>query len=138
MQDVMTPEDYELLLSLGGENAQLAEEMKMQMLQAEQLRKETPEGRMISGHYVAPSITQFASKMMGDKWAHDKQTAALETSRTAGRNTTQQNQMIMQGILRGNKPLNPSVGGTATPPFQQAPMQEDPYARFRKAGGLSA
>lgn len=133
MQDVMTPEDYQLLLSLGGENSQLSEEMKMQMLQSEQLRRDTPQGKMAGRVFVAPSITQYASKVMGDKMSYDKQQGALENSRKLGANTQQQNQMIMQGILRGNAPMQRPSMGTAP-----ATMQDDPYARFRKAGGVSA
>lgn len=129
--DVMTPEEYELLLSLGGENQQLTEEMKMQMLQAQQLRQDMPQGQMAGRVYVAPNILQYAGKLAGDNVANQKQKAAAANQRTIGANTQQQNGMIMRGILSGNQPQGPATMPGA------APVGEDPYKQFRQAGGFA-
>lgn len=128
MQDVMTPEEYELLIALGGENAQLAEQIKVQQAQADALRQDMPQGQMAGRVYVAPNVLQYAGKLAGDNVARQKQEKAAAYGQTMGANTQQQNRMVMQGILKGNAPTAP-----ATLPEQGA----DPYSRFRQAGGFA-
>lgn len=125
MNDVMTPEEYELLLSLGGDNAQLEQDMAMQQAMAEQLRQSMPQGQMAGRVYVAPNVLQFAGKLAGDKASTIQGNKARESGRAMGANTQQQNRMIMQGILKGNAPTGPA---------QMPEQYSDPYGRFRQAG----
>lgn len=128
MQDVMTPEEYELLMSLGGDNAQLEQDMAMQQAMAEQLRQAMPQGQMAGRVYVAPNILQYAGKLAGDKASMIQGNKAREIGRTIGANTQQQNRMVMQGILKGSQP--------PTAPAQM-PEQANPYDQFRRAGGFA-
>lgn len=128
MQDVMAPEEYELLMSLGGDNAQLAQDMALQQAQAEALRQDMPQGGMAGRVYVGASPLQFLAKLGTDNVVRKKQEKAAEMGRTMGANTQQQNRMVMQGILKGNQP---------TPAPAMPEQGANPYEQFRRAGGLA-
>lgn len=127
MNDVMTPEEYELLLSLGAQSAEVQAAIEQQLAQAERLRAQgqLPQGQMAGRLYVAPNILQYAAALANTKVAGDKERMAAEQRRSVLGNQNQQNQMVMRSILNSNRPNY----------MQPQPSQpEDPYARFRMGG----
>jgi len=127
MNDVLTPEQYQQLLDMGMDNAQIEAAMEAQKAQANVLRGrgEMPQGAMAGRVFVPPSLFQYAGAMANQKVAGDKDRAAAAQQSAMGKNTSAQNQMVMRAILGQGQPMQ-----------QPGPDQNaDPYARFRRAGG---
>lgn len=56
---------YDYLIQIGAMQPEM-DQMKRKQAQIDALRKnsmEGPQGQMVSGHYVAPSITQYAAQL---------------------------------------------------------------------------
>jgi chaperonin cofactor prefoldin len=104
MEDVLTPEEYALLLSLGTDNQQLSDAIKMQMHQAEQLRAEAPQMRRAGRVVMAPTAMELLGGLAQNKSSYDLQRGALENQKRSAATTNQQNQMMMQALLRGRQP----------------------------------
>ena len=47
MNDVLSPEEYAMLMQLGGDNQGLEDTIALQREQAEQMRSKTPRGGMV-------------------------------------------------------------------------------------------
>lgn len=125
----MTPEEYQMLLQLGTDNSDLQETIKMQLAQAEALRRGGGLGMRDAGRMtVAPHWLELVGQLAREGVAYNKQESALADRKKMGANTQMQNNLIMQGILARPK-AQPA-------PFSfQAPQQdEDPYSFFRIGG----
>ena len=114
MEDVLTPEEYALLLQLGADNSQLDDAVKMQMLQAEQLRTGAPQMRQAGRVNVAPNALELLGNLAQNKVSYDKQKQALAGRGQAAGNMNQQNQMLMQALLRGRGAPQPAPPGWPT------------------------
>lgn len=119
--EVLTPEEYELILSGGTANASLKRAMELQQRQAEALRAGAPEGQMVSGRYVAPHLMQYvgnaAKEFMSQRALQQAQKSGQGIDESQGR----QNALILKALLR-----NRQVGmGQPQIPTQQ-PMPQPP------------
>lgn len=127
MNDVLSPEEYQMLMDLGITNADLEAALEQQSIQADMLRSrgEVPEGRMIGRVFVPPSITQYASALANQKVAGDMGRAITDSKKQMAKNTGTQNTMVMKAILGANQ--RPGTQAASTP--------FDPYADFRRETG---
>lgn len=125
MDDVLSPEDYEMLLALGGDNAALDPMITQQMEQAKLLREQgaTPQGQMAGRVFVAPNVLQYAAALGNQYKAKSADKQMQDFQQQQLNNQRRQNEMVMRGIVgrgTGQQPVQPS---------------QDPYARFRTDGG---
>jgi hypothetical protein len=128
MSEPLTPEEYQKLLEIGAQNAKISPRIKMQQEQAKRLRASGGRQVAIGGiGGLAQGISQGLQMYKAGQL--DKASQAGET--TAADNSSQQNNMIMQAILRGSQ-MNRVP--TATPPINPQTPQ-DPYGALR-AGGI--
>lgn len=127
MNDVLTPEDYAALLQLGSDNAALDPMIAQQMEQAKMLREQgqAPQGQMAGRVYVAPNVLQYAAALGNKYKAGQAEDQLKDFQQQQLGNTRKQNEMVMQGILRGNKPAQPPG---MTPGF-------NPYEQLKFPGG---
>lgn len=125
MQDVMSPEDYELLLQLGGQNAIDEQQIQMMLQQAEQLRNQgaAPEMRGNGRLMIAPNPLEYLGAAANQYAAGQTRKGAMDMQRGMGERQTQQNQRIMQALLRGQQ--------TAPVPNGAPGMLNAPKSPFR-------
>lgn len=103
MNEVMSPEDYQMLLQLGGQNTQDAASMQAMLQQAQNLRasNQAPEMRGSGrGYQTAAHPLEHLSAMLGQGLAHRKDQGALDLQKGMGARTAQQNQMVLASLLR--------------------------------------
>ncbi len=129
MADTMSPEEYELLVSLGGANQDLSDQVAMQREQAQMLRggPRAGAGGMAGNVYVASNPLQHVGDVLRDKLSMDKMGEARAGMGQMNSNQQQQNQMVLKQLLgrpAGAAPNGSLTGGTAP----------DPYAQFRQGG----
>lgn len=125
MNDALTPEDYEMLLALGSDNAALDPMIAQQMEQAKLLREQgaTPQGQMAGRVFVAPNVLQYAAALGNQHKAKTADKQMQDFQQQQLNNQRRQNEMVMRGIVgrgAGQQPVQPP---------------QDPYARFRTDGG---
>lgn len=106
MNDVMSPEDYQLLLQLGGQNQLDEQQIQMMLQQAEQLRAQgaAPEMRGNGRVQVAPNPLEYLGAAANQYAAGQTRKGAMGMQKGVADRTTQQNQMIMQALLRQQPP----------------------------------
>lgn len=121
--DAMTPEEYQLLLELGGQNAEDEQTIKMMLAQAEQLRSmgAAPEMRRAGNLYVAPNPLEYLGALANQNVARQKQQRATDMQRTNARRQSQQNSMVTRGILNTQAPQQ-TTGPGLMPPQQRSPF----------------
>ena len=103
MNEVMSPEDYQMLLQLGGQNTQDAASMQAMLQQAQDLRarNQAPEMRGSGrGYQTAAHPLEHLSAMLGQGLAHRKDQGAFDLQKGMGARTDQQNQMVLASLLR--------------------------------------
>lgn len=112
MNDVLTPEQYQQLIQMGGDNAGMEEAIKQQMLIAEQMRAGAKPLEMggNSRVQVAPSWLQLAGNLAQSKVGYDKQAEAAAGRQTQAQNTTAQNQMLLQALMKQQQMQQPQGG----------------------------
>lgn len=126
MEDVLTPDQYAMLLQLGGDNAGLQDDIKRQMAQADQLRMTELPGMRGNGRVqVAPHALELLGGLARNWKAGELGKSSADLQKQANQNTNQQNMMIMQGILRGQGQQRPMPAGLPT---------GNPYDQFRIPG----
>jgi hypothetical protein len=84
---------------------------------AEALRKEStaPQGQMISGHYVAPSITQYLASGLKGYQAHQLERQAESEWETAAKQQQQRMTSAQQKYLEALRPQSVQTGETKQP-----------------------
>lgn len=120
-EEPLSMEEYIKLLELGGQNSELAAQIKQQLAMAEQLRAEAPSMRGNSRIQVAPHFMEYLGGLARNRASALQSQAATDSQKRAAQNTNLQNQMIMQGILRQPRARQQMPG-----------MYADPYERFRR------
>lgn len=103
MNEVMSPEDYQMLLQLGGQNTQDAASVQSMLAQAQNLRarNQAPEMRGSGrGYQTAAHPLEHLSAMLGQGLAHRKDQGAFDLQKGMGERTNQQNQMVLASLLR--------------------------------------
>lgn len=103
MNEVMSPEDYQMLLQLGGQNTQDAASVQSMLQQAQNLRarNQAPEMRGSGrGYQTAAHPLEHLSAMLGQGLAHRKDQGAFDLQKGMGARTDQQNQMVLASLLR--------------------------------------
>lgn len=123
--DVLTPEDYQLLLELGGQNAQDEDQIKMILAQAEQLRAagRAPEMRGNSRMQFAPHPLEYLGAMANQNVARQKETKATDMKKQGTLRQQQQNAMILRALTQQQQPQAPIAGQG-----MQLPQQPSPYS----------
>lgn len=112
------------LISLGGDNAALEEQMKMQLAQAEAIRPQAPRMRGNSRIQMAPGIMELLGGLAQQKTYGDLQAAAMKKSGQMAGNQTTQNQAILKAIMTQQQPQAAApVGGSGfMPPKPRGPF----------------
>lgn len=125
MMDVLTPEDYQLLLELGGQNAQDEEAIKMALAQAEQLRAagQTPQMRGNGRMQFAPHPLEYLGAMANQNVARQKEAKATDMRKQGQLRQQQQNAMILRALTQQQQPQQPVAGQGL-----QLPQQRSPYS----------
>lgn len=127
MSEPLTPEEYQKLLEIGAQNAQISPRIKMQQEQAKRLR--TSGGARVGMGGIG-GLAQGISQALQLHKAGQLESAGQKDESTMAGNSSQQNNMIMQAILRGSQ-MNRVP--TATPPINPQTPQ-DPYGALRTGG----
>ena len=131
MNDIMTPEDYQMLLSLGGQNAQDEQVIQQMLAQAEQLRAQgaTPGMRDAGRVRMAAHPLEFLSSMANQGLARQKDKDIMAQRKTMGGRTDTQNQMVLSALLRGRQGMAPQQPPQMPPQgMQQPPQMMGPYS----------
>lgn len=118
MNEVMSPEDYQMLLQLGGQNTQDAASMQAMLQQAQDLRarNQAPEMRGSGrGYQTAAHPLEHLSAMLGQGLAHRKAQGALDVQKGMGARTDQQNQMVLASLLRQRQQPQPQPNPLQAP-----------------------
>lgn len=99
--DGLTPEEYMMLLQLGGENSDLETQIALQQAQAKQMRQrgEQPQGGMAGNVFVGPSWTQQLASLAWQKNARDADKGVAESGQKKTANTRAQNEMVTRALL---------------------------------------
>lgn len=125
---VLTPEEYEMLVQMGGTNAGLQGDIETQRAMAERLRGMSPLNmRGNSRMQVAPHGLEAIANIMGNYKAGKAEDAMKENQAAFNQNQSTQNAMIMRAIL-GQRGMQGAAPAAPTSPA-------DPYAAMR-AGGI--
>lgn len=95
---MMTPEEYQQMLDLGGQNEQLAAQAEM----AKSLRSPLRTRGTPGGYQVAPHWTELLSNI-GNQYAEQKAT------RKQGSNKSAQHAMLLRALLGQQQTQNPAV-----------------------------
>ena len=130
MNDVLTPEDYELLLSLGGQNAQDADAIKLILSQAEALRAagQTPQMRSAGRAQMAAHPLEFLGALANQNVARQRENKAGSMQKAMGERTNRQNQMVLASLLRQRQQPQPQ------PQPQPNPFQAPSGAQVQGIG----
>lgn len=118
MNEVMSPEDYQMLLQLGGQNTQDAASVQSMLAQAQNLRarNQAPEMRGSGrGYQTAAHPLEHLSAMLGQGLAHRKDQGALDLQKGMGERTNQQNQMVLASLLRQRQQPQPQPNPLQAP-----------------------
>lgn len=118
MNEVMSPEDYQMLLQLGGQNTQDAASVQSMLAQAQNLRarNQAPEMRGSGrGYQTAAHPLEHLSAMLGQGLAHRKDQGALDLQMGMGERTNQQNQMVLASLLRQRQQPQPQPNPLQAP-----------------------
>lgn len=117
----LTQEEYEELLALGAQNAQLDPKIKMQQEMAQQMRQNV--GTPIR-HGGASGIVQALGQLAQASVAAKKDRGALADQGLRGQNSARQNQMVMAAILRGQQQPPQAATQPVMPPRQMPYMPD--------------
>lgn len=124
MNEPLTLEQYQELLALGGQNADLDQQMKMQLAQAKMMREGgAPQMREVGRVTVAPHWLELVGGLAKQKVAGDIDKQAMMTGQTRQANVNKQNEMIMRGILGGTPQAS-----TAQGPGLRLPKPRSPFS----------
>lgn len=130
MSEPLTPEEYQKLLEIGAQNAQISPRIKMQQEQAKRLRAS---GGARVGMGGIGGLAQGISQALQLHKAGQLESAGQKDEATMAGNSSQQNNMIMQAILRGSQMNRAPAPAWQTPPFNPQTPQ-DPYGALRTGG----
>lgn len=100
MDEPLSYEEYVQLLQMGGENADLANSIAMQMKQAEWMRSDAPQMRGNGRIMKAPNGLELLGNLARNKTSFDLDASSRKQQSQQTSNQAMQNQLIMQGILR--------------------------------------
>lgn len=125
MSEPLTPEEYQKLLELAGQNDELAQQLAVQMQQAKNMREgvQSPQLRQAGRVVVAPHWMEALGGIAQQGAIARKDRSMEENRRKQANNRSLQNQMIMQSILKSTQPP-PTVAGPGLMP----PKQPSPYS----------
>lgn len=130
MNEPLTPEEYAMLLQLGGDNAELQQEIQRQQALADGLR--TNDFGQMRGNgriQVAPGLLETGANIFRNYRAGQMDDAIKAQSGQVLGNTRKQNEVIMKGILgRGPGIQSPGSVPGMTPGF-------NPYEQLKLPGG---
>lgn len=137
MNDVMTPEDYELLLSLGSQNSEDEAMIQQMLAQVEQLRAagQAPGMRGNGSVQTAAHPLEFLAALANQNVARQKMEGVTGKRKEMSGRTNRQNQMVTAALLRRNAPATQAGGtgfmppGMGRPQFSLTPRDnpESPY-----------
>jgi hypothetical protein len=118
----MTQQQYAQLLMLGGDNAKLEEQMKLQLAQAAAMQPGELRTRGNGRVLKAPNPIELLGNLAQEKTAFDLQGRALKAANQRTTNQTTQNQAILQAIMAQQQaqPQQPAGNGFM-PPQQRSP-----------------
>lgn len=125
--DVMSDEEYAQLLAGGTAQQSLERAMALQQKQAEAMRGATPQGQMVSGHYVAPHAMQYIGEMAKNFSAGKLQSDAQKTGDKMGSAQAAQNSLILKALQRSNA-MNKPPAPPVPPGAVQLPYPVNPGA----------
>ena len=122
--DALTPEQYKMLLELGGQNSEEEAAIKAMLVQADQLREmgETPQGRQAGRLYIPPNPLEYLGALANQNVARQKRDKATEMQKQGAQRQSEQNRLMMQAILGQQQPQQPAGGGGFQPPKQRSPF----------------
>jgi len=122
MNEPQQPDDYEALLAAGTENSRYQRMMEMQKAQAEHMRQQgaPAQGQMVSGHYVAPNITQHLGSLANSFGAAYKDKQFNESGAGLDKSMGSQNALILNALRRNQQ------AGQSPMPAPQAPQYSGP------------
>jgi hypothetical protein len=121
----LTPEEYEQLAALTTQNAELDQQMKLQMAQANAMRQGTmPQMRQAGRIATAPHWLEMLGGLAREKTAGDLQRAALSNATKMSQNTARQNRDWAGKMYGWGQPSAPmqEAGGTGTLNPQATPQ----------------
>lgn len=128
MNDALTPEEYARLIQLGGNNEDLDAQIKMQLMQAQQLRPHPLETRSNGRVTTAPHWLELLGNLAQSKVSYDKQNAAQANQSTRNANSQEQRRLMMEGILRPRPApteVQPGMNPFARPGIRFGQPQEE-------------
>lgn len=117
---------FDYLIQMGAMSPE-EEELRRRQAQIDALREksmQSPEGKMVSGHYVAPSITQYGAQLMNAYGAAKGQQGVNQGMQ--GMNDRQR--QMLEDLKRRRK-----MGGGAAP----TPVSNDPYGNLPTYGSVT-
>jgi hypothetical protein len=132
--DVLTDEEYQQLLEGGTAQQSLARAMELQQKQAEAMRGATPQGQMVSGHYVAPNPMQYIGEMAKNYQSARLQDQAMKSGGKMDGVQGAQNAMILKALQRNSMMNRAPAQGMQPPPEAQI----NPYQQFQNPGAGAA
>ena len=123
MNDVMSPEDYKRLLELGSQNSADEQQIQMMLEQAQQLRQQAgaPEMRGNGRIMVAPNPLEYLGAAANNYSAGQTRQQAMDMQKGMAGRQNEQNQMIMQALLRQRQMQNPEPVANGAPGVLNAP-----------------
>lgn len=123
--DLLTPEEYAQLLSLGAENAGADDQIKQQLAMAQRLREgNNPQTQMYGRVAVAPHWTQLASGLFREGMAGQEQRMAQQSMQGKTDRLQQQQALILRALQNGQQAqqgVPDAAGGGLRLPGQQPP-----------------
>lgn len=116
----MTKEEYDQLLGLGNENALLEDDIRRQLLQAENLRAQPMEMRQAGRVAVAPHWMELLGNLARERASQVSRDKAQGSSEKRRANQAAQNAMIVAAITR-QPPAPPQIVGPGIMPGEGTP-----------------
>jgi len=136
MDNLLTPEEYQQLLTLGQDNALMGDELKQQLAIAEQLRQgNAPQMRNAGRATVAPHWMELLGGLAREKSSYDRMGQAQQTRKGMQGNMNAQHALMLRALGAGAQ--QPAPGPTAGTGFMppgfvtpgprlgQQPQQDD-------------
>lgn len=135
--DPMAMEEYLKLLGLGNDNARIDDAIKMQMAQADFLRKSGAPQIRDSGRVMrAPGALELIGALAQQKAAGDltKKSQSLKEKQHA--NTAAQNEALIRALMQQPPPPIPNAAPGMTPGSRPADGTLNPNVPFRGSYGF--
>lgn len=123
MDEPMSQEEYDQLISLGYSNADLQAAIEYQKMIADKLRRDAPQGHMAGRVYVAPSALEYLGNFAQNAVSGNASNKARQQQQEMNANTNQQNMMIQRALLRqpAQQPMPMVPQGAQSNPFDTQP-----------------